>query len=132
MSSMATAHLSADELLNAIQRLGLRDIDQLISRLLRLRAERTAPSASSRETELLLRINQGLPEAVSSRYQSLMVKRLDGTLTPDEHRELLSLTDEAEAHQAQRAQYLADLARLRGISLRALVEELGLQPSPDA
>jgi hypothetical protein len=129
---MATAHPSADELLRAIQRLGMREIEQLLAGLVRLRAERSAPSLSLTETELLSRINQGLPEDASHRYQELMAKRRGGTLTPDEHRELLRLTDRAESFQAQRALHLAELARLRGISLSALMEELGLQPSPDA
>jgi hypothetical protein len=129
---MAASNPSADELLGAIQRLGVREIEQLLSRLLRLRAERSAPSLSSTETELLSRINQGLPEDASHRYHELMAKRRAGALSPDEHRELLRLTDTAEALQAERARYLADLAQLRGTSLSALVEELGLQPSPDA
>ena len=129
---MAAPQPSADELLRAIQRLGMREIEQLLFRLLRLRAERSAPSLSSTETELLSRINQGLPEDASHRYHELMSKRRAGTLTPEEHQELLRLTDVAEALQAERAQYLAELARLRGTSLSALVEELGLQPSPDA
>lgn len=129
---MATAHPSADELLREIQRLGMREIEQLLARLLRLRAERSAPSLSARETELLTRINQGLPEPVASRYQELMERRRRAVLTPEEHQELLGLTDTAEALQAERARLLADLARLRGTSLNELVEELGLQPSSDA
>jgi DNA repair photolyase len=126
---MATAHLSADELLRAIQRLGMREIEQLLARILRLRAERSAPSLSSIETELLLRINQGLPEHEGRRYQELMDRRRAGILKPEEHRELLRLTDAAEALQAERVRYLAELAKLRGTSLNVLVEELGLQPS---
>lgn len=130
---MATApRPSADELLRAIRRLGIREIEQLLSGLVRLRAERSAPSLSLTETELLSRINQGLPEDASARYQDLMAKRRAGTLTPEELRELLRLTDRAEALQVDRARHLAKLARLRGIPLSALVEELGLHPLPDA
>jgi hypothetical protein len=110
----------------------MREIEQLLSGLVQLRAERRAPSLSLTETELLSRINQGLPEEASRRYQELMAKRREGTLAPEEHRELLRLTDKAEALQVDRARHLAELARLRGTSLSALVEELGLQPSPDA
>lgn len=129
---MAISRPSTDELLRAIQRLGRQEIEQLLSSLVRLRAERNAPSLSLTETELLSQINQGLPEEASHRYQELMAKRWAGALTPDEHRELLRLTDRAESLQAQRALHLAELARLRGTSLGALVKELGLQPSPDA
>lgn len=84
---------------------------------------------NSTETELLSRINQGLPEDASHRYHELMTKRRAGALTPEEHRELLRLTDTDEALQAERARYLADLARLRGVSLSVLVESLHGQDS---
>lgn len=129
---MATPNLSSDELLREIQRLGMREIEQLLARILQLRAERSAPSVSSNETDLLLQINRGLSEDEAYRYRELMEKRRAGMLTPSEHQELLRLTETAEALQARRVRSLAELARLRGTSLSALVEELGLQPSPDA
>jgi len=86
----------------------------------------------SAETDLLRRINEGMPKKEASRYRELMGKRRSCSLTPEEHQELLRLTDAAEAIQARRVQDLAELARLRGTSLSALVEELGLKPAPDA
>lgn len=129
---MATAQLSADDLLRAIQRLGMREREQLLARILVLRAKRSAPSLPARETELLLKINQGLPEQDTHRYQALMGKRRAGTLTPEEHRELLRLTDMAEAIQAERVRNLSELARLRRTSVSAVMDELGLQPAENA
>ncbi|HEY0556348.1 MAG TPA: STAS/SEC14 domain-containing protein [Thermoanaerobaculia bacterium] len=129
---MATALMSADDVLRAIQRLDVRDIEQLIPRILLLKAERSALSLPADETGLLARINEGLPEREASRYHELMDKRRAGSLIAEEHRELLRLSDAAEAIQARRVHDLAELARLRGTSLSALVGELGLQPSPDA
>jgi hypothetical protein len=65
----------------------------------------------------------------TSRYYELMEKRRAGSLTPEEHEELLHLTDVAEAIQAQRVQDLAELAQLGGTPLSLLMEELGLQPA---
>lgn len=107
-------------------------MEQLLGRLLLLRAERVAPSLPSGETELLLRINQGLTEQEARRYRELIERRRAEILTPSEHAELLRLTEREEAMQAERVRYLAELARLRGASLRAVVEELGLRPAPDA
>lgn len=129
---MGTANLSKDDLLRAIQRLGMREIEQLLSQILQLRAELSAPSVSSSETDLLLQINRGLSEDEARRYHELMDKRRAVMLTPSEYQELLRLTETAEALQARRVRFLAELARLRGTSLSSLVEELGLQPSPDA
>lgn len=129
---MATANLSTDELLRAIQRLGVGEIEQLLARIIQLKAERSAPSVSSSETDLLLQINRGLSEDEAHRYCELMDRRRAAMLTPSEHQDLLRLTETAEALQARRVRCLVELARLRGTSLSALAEELGIQPSPDA
>jgi hypothetical protein len=99
--------------------------------LLRLDAP-SAPRLPEIESELLLEINRGLLPSSAERYKELMSRRRTGELTPEEHRELLDLTDEAEQLQADRIERLAQLARLRGKPLRAVMDELGIRPSPDA
>lgn len=91
-----------------------------------------APRLAQRESELLLAINRGLPAEVAERYRTLMDRRRSGTLTSDEHQELLRLTDEAERLQAERIEHLAELARLRGKPLGVLMTELGIRSSPNA
>ncbi|HEX3131819.1 MAG TPA: STAS/SEC14 domain-containing protein [Thermoanaerobaculia bacterium] len=90
------------------------------------------PRLTERESELLLEINRGLPPASAERYSELMSRRRAGDLGPEEHRELLRLTDEAEQLQAERIERLAQLARLRGKPLRTVMAELGIRPSSDA
>ena len=91
-----------------------------------------ARSLSQRESELLLGINRGLPGDQEERYRELMSRRRNGSLAAEEHQELLRLTDEAERLQAERIERLAELARLRAKPLAALMEELGVRPSPNA
>jgi hypothetical protein len=126
---MATAQASFDDIFRAIERLDTRQVERILSRLLALQAQQRAPNLPARETELMQRINQGLPVAKSARYHELMAKRRLGTLPAEDYGELLGLTDESERLQAERIQYLAELARLRGTPLRALMDELGLQPA---
>ena len=83
---------------------------------------------SKDETELLLKINQSLSAYVQQRFNELVVKRQAETLTPEEHQELLQLTDQIEKSDAKRVQYLTELARLRGTSLTALMKDLGIRP----
>ena len=82
-----------------------------------------------RESELLLAINRGLPTEVAERYRTLMDRRRTGMLTTEEHHDLLRLTAEAERWQAERIEHLAALARLRGKSLGALMDEMGIRPA---
>jgi hypothetical protein len=81
------------------------------------------------ETGLLRQINQGLPEQARGRYAELIRKRQDQTLTPEEHAELLRLTDQAEMLEASRAQALVQLARLQQKPLAAVLSDLGI-PAP--
>lgn len=91
-----------------------------------------APSLSERESELLLAINRGLSGDVAERYRELMRRRQGGVLSPEEHRELLRLTDGLERLQAERIESLSELARLRGMPLASLMEELEIRPSSNA
>ena len=123
--------LSSEELLHALQELATPELEQIVSRLIVIKAERTAPHLPQRESELLLRINQGLPDD-AWRYRDLIFRRRAGTLSSEEHEELLRLTDRAEVLEADRLAHLAELARLRHTSLSCLMEALGIQPAPDA
>lgn len=126
------AQLSSEDLLKAIEQLETSELERFISLLMDLKARRTAPSLSSRETELLAEINQGLPARLADRYRALIERRRTGTLTSGEHAELLRLTDEVEGLEAERIKHLSELARLRRTSLAALMAELGIQTRSDA
>jgi len=120
--------LPFDELLKAVEQLNLPDLEQLMSQVITLQARRKAPSLPKNESELLLRINQGLPLDVQKRFDELVAKRQAETLTQNEHQELLDLTDRIEKSDARRVEYMAKLANLRGISLPTLMKELDIRP----
>jgi hypothetical protein len=120
--------LSFDELLKAVKQLSLSDLEQLMSQVIALQAQRKASSLPKAETDLLLKINQGLPAHSQQRFNELVAKRQAETLTAEEHQELLQLTDYLEKSDARRVQYLTELAHLRGISLAALMKDLDIHP----
>lgn len=118
--------LSSEELLKAVKQLNLSELEQFVSQVIVLQAQRKATGLPQTEAELLLKINQGIPSNFQTDYQELIAKRDDEILTEDEHQQLLQLTEEIEKIQAQRIENLAELSRLRGISLSALMENLGI------
>lgn len=120
-------HLSSEELLKAVSQLTSSDLDEFISQVIALQAQRRANILPQAESELLLKINQGIPLETQKRYDELIAKRQDETLTADEHRGLLQLVEQIENLEAQRVKYLAELARLRQTSLPALMESLGMR-----
>jgi hypothetical protein len=119
--------LSSQELLKAVEQLSLTDLEQFVSQVLLLQAQRKANSLPQAEAELLQKINQGIPSDTQKNYDELIAQRQAETLTPEEHSELLRLTEQIEKLQAQRLESLAELARLRKTSLTALMENLGIQ-----
>ncbi len=121
------AHLSGRDLLKAVEQLDAEEFRHFMTEVLALRARRQAPGMTAAEAALLGRINQGLPEELRQRYQHLSDLRRQQTLTPDEHAELLRLTDEVEQREADRAAALAQLAQSRGISLGELMQALGIR-----
>ena len=122
------AQLPTDELLRAVGQLNQADLEQFVSQVIALRAKRQAPSLPRVESELLLKINEGVPRDIKTRYNELIAKRQAETLTPDEYEELLKLTQEVEKLEVRRVEYLAELARLRGTSLTAVMENMGIRP----
>jgi hypothetical protein len=118
--------LSSEELLKAVEQLNLSELEQFVSQVIVLQAQRKATRLPQAEAELLLKINQGIPANIQRDYEELIAKRDDEILTNDEHQKLLQLTEKIEKIQAQRIENLAELARLRGISLTALMENLGI------
>ncbi|HEY1376531.1 MAG TPA: hypothetical protein VGF55_07040 [Gemmataceae bacterium] len=128
---MPTIHVEArgsgDDLLDAARQLDPDEFGRFVARVLDLRAERQAPRLSAAEADLLLRINAGLPDELRQRWDELGQKRRAETLTPDEHADLLRLTEEVERRQADRLAALTELAQLRRVSLAAVMDQLGVQ-----
>ena len=124
------ADLSLDQLLHAVEQLSRPELDEFVPRVVALRARREAPRLSNAEASLLLEINQGLPADDMARYETLIVKRDEERLSPQEYDELLCLTQQLEALQANRVGYLAKLAEIRSIPLTQLVDDLGIR-TPD-
>ncbi len=121
------AQFSSDELLQAVKQLSSSELEWLVWQVIALRAQRKAPGLSKDESELLLKINRGMPPDIQERYLELIDKRRSETLTPGEYDELLELTDAVEKRDAERVESLKELALIRNTSLTALMEDLHIQ-----
>ena len=118
---------SLDDLLNAASQLSLSELEKLVSRVIALQAQRRAPSLPKAESELLLKINQGIPNDLQKKYTELVAKRRTNTISNDEYDELLRMTDEIEKLEARRIEYLGELASIRKIPLSQLMDDLGIK-----
>src|SRR5262249_30056779 len=98
------------------------------ARLFALKAKEETPSLSQKESELLLDINQSVPENLQRRHDVLIRRRRNHKLTRAAHLELLSLTRQLEQFDVDRLKRLSELAKLRGVSLPVLMRDLGIEP----
>jgi hypothetical protein len=126
------AQLPTERLLEAVDQLDQTDLEAFVHQVLALWAKRQAPSLPQAEAELLERINRGLPSKLQTRYNDLVEKRRSESLTSSEYEDLQRLTDQVEMLDAERVVHLAELARLRQVSIGDLIVQLGIQAPPYA
>ena len=84
----------------------------------------TAPPS---ETALLALINRRLLPAEQNRLNDLRARNESGQLNEIERTELLTYVERVEREDAQRAEALVALARLRGLPLATLMHELKIE-----
>lgn len=123
------ADLPVESLLQAVEQLSLPDLENLLSQVMRVQAKRKAPSLSCDESRLMLIINQGLSYEKQMRFDELVSKRQDETLTEAEQREFIALITQTEKIDGERLEALIELSRLRGVSLDTLMNDLGIPQS---
>jgi hypothetical protein len=87
---------------------------------------------SPKESDLLVKISQSLPDDLQRRYDELIAKRRESALSEAEYDELLRLTEQVEAFDVKRVEYLAELAHSRKTTLRALMKDLGIKTPASA
>jgi hypothetical protein len=68
-----------------------------------------------------------LPPELRERLALLKARLEDESITDAEYEDLTRLSDRAEELQAERMAAMAELAKLRGVSLPELMNQLGIQ-----
>ncbi len=84
------------------------------------------PSVSEREATLLQQINLDISSEKWELYLNLKEKRAQSNLSETEREQFLALVEEIELANARRITVLAELAQIRNVPIRILMEQLGL------
>ena len=121
------AQVDTKQLLQVVEQMPQPDFEAFVTQVLMLRAQRQVPSLSLSESELILKINQSIPDSLQQRFNDLITKRHSLTLTDAEQAELIKLTDQIEDLDVKRIEYLAQLAQLRQRSLTEVMQDLDIQ-----
>jgi hypothetical protein len=88
----------------------------------------SAPSLNPEQSRLLTEINEGLSQIEWDRYYALIDQRRGGSLSEVEFLELEALSNRIEDLNVRRMERLAELARLRQMSMPELLDQLGIVP----
>jgi intergrase/recombinase len=124
--------IGTDSILKGVSSLDTPALEEFFQQIAQLIASRKSPNLSSRETELLSKINEGYPSDLNQKYELLSEKNKKNMLNETEQTELFALTDYFEVLDAQRLERLIELAQIQHISLDKLIKKMGLSAKPDS
>jgi hypothetical protein len=121
------AEITRKQLLEAVKAMTPEERRAFMTEVLSLQPGAAPASLTAKESDLLERINSGPRQEQWARFHELTERRREETITEAEQVELLKLIDVVEEFQAVRVEALAELSRLRGLSLAQLMESLGIK-----
>jgi hypothetical protein len=121
--------LSSEQLLQAVEQLTQLNLEQFLSQLVILHTHKKAASLLKNEAKLFLETHEDMTinNNNNNNYEKLINNTEVETLRKEEYQALLYLGEQIDKLQAQRIEYMAELAKIHGISLTKLMEKLGLE-----
>ena len=117
---------SMTTLFHEVERLDNRSLDTFISNIVSLRVRRSISDKQKQEAFLLEKINKSLSLQDSLRFKLLNQKHSEGNITEQEYAELSVLVEKIEKLNVNRLKYMTTLAQVRNVSVRELMNQLGL------
>lgn len=132
---MPSVHLKSDinidlnEILKAVTQLEIPDLEYFVKQASTALAQKKATSIPKREADLLIKVNEGIPFEMQSRYDELHNKMEQNLISLAEQQELLHLAEQIEAKNAKTMEYLFELSQIRKVPLLTLIEQLKLNPT---
>jgi hypothetical protein len=118
--------LGLDDILTGISELDTKDLEKFMQKIGHLIARRKVAHLPERESQLFMKINKAIPAVLQNRYNHLLSKNREETITPLEHEELLKVIEKVETKNAERLENLIELSRIRNMSMDALMRQLHL------
>jgi hypothetical protein len=90
---------------------------------------RTAKKLKKREAELIDKIKQADLSAEKKKIYGKLLKNFRAErITPEEHKQLIEITEELETISAKRLEWLYEISQMRQQSLDEIMKELNIKP----
>jgi len=116
------AQVTVDALIKVVTQLPSDELEEFLTRINIVRRRQ------ANEADLLAVVQHPLPPERQQRLDELRDRLESETLTDAERTELLEMIERIEAADVKRAEALLALAQNRGVSVRQLMQDLGLEP----
>jgi hypothetical protein len=116
--------ITTENLLNAVVQMPEKEFNRFVENARKLR---TKNKNSTKEAELIYKINSVFENFPRQRYDELNAKFESNTLSKDEYEELLGLSDKSEILNAKRLGYIAEIAKIRHQTLEEVMHSLGIK-----
>lgn len=123
--------VSKNDLLRGAEQLNAADLEDFIRQILQIKSKRKAAKTQKKEAELLFLINHNFSETEQARFDELIEKRKNYTITDEELEELKALSipnPRDEEIAVERVKALTELATLRSTTIQKLMKELDVKP----
>ncbi|RMG23029.1 MAG: hypothetical protein D6730_15295 [Bacteroidetes bacterium] len=118
------SRVSFNELLSGVEQLSAKDLEKFIAKVLALRVKRNISDFTKMEAKLVKQINKQLPSSTQNRYEHLIEKRWEETLTEAEQKELQEIAAQIEELDTRRAEAIFTLSQIKGLTPDALMEQI--------
>ncbi|OFX26216.1 MAG: hypothetical protein A2033_02750 [Bacteroidetes bacterium GWA2_31_9] len=111
----------------SLANLNINELEQVMHQIIGLRKDKISNILSDYETELLKKINEGIPDIIHKRYKNLINKKRKNILNDKDYYELLDLTSYFESKNVYRLSFIIELAKLKNLTLDEVIQHLDLK-----
>lgn len=119
--------LNMNDLLSVVEQFNSNELEEFIQKVQTLKKQKESIDVS-KKAELLVIIQRNFTETEQNRFDELIQKRQQYTITEEELVELIEMTDYSEQLSVERVKALGKLAELTGKSVDDLMVELNVRP----
>ncbi len=112
-----------EDLINGVSKMETPTLEKFMQTMGQILAIRKGTPSAEHEKEMLSKIENIIPAFVKRRYKQLHNKLQKESISETEHQELLQITDFMEERALERLRLMAELAALRKVSLKTIMDE---------
>jgi hypothetical protein len=116
-----------EDLVQSVSKLNTSEMSIFFEQLTQVIGGQKNLAPQTEEVILLKKIKAMIPLSVIKRFKELQTKQQNNTISEKEYTEIILITDFIEEKSAERVTLLAELAKIRQISLTELVRQIPLK-----